>query len=167
MDNKNKLCFGIGFRSFVPCRSVSIFPSKAPDAVALTVEPTEEFRFTTVCGDALRIRSDVSMLFHAADVSKKLGASTYSYFLESKRPKPSQLQSVMDSMNLSDDDILSMVKSRHLQSPSEILSWVASINELAEEMKNDAVQKQMENEYSENNSVVSSDVSVSESSAGV
>lgn len=167
MDDKNKLCFGVGFRSFVPCRSVSIFPSKAPDAVALTVEPTEEFRFETVCGDALRIRSDVSMLFHAEDVSKRLGASTYARFLETKRPKPSQLQSVMDSMNLSDDDILSMVKSRHLQSPSEILSWVASINELAEEMKNDAIQKQMENEYSENNSSVSSDVSVSESSAGV
>lgn len=167
MDDTNKLNFGIGFRSFVPCRSVSIFPSKAPDAVALTVEPTEEFRFETVCGDALRIRSDVSMLLHAADVSKKLGVSTYSHFLETKRPKPSQLQSVMDSMNLSDDDILSMVKSRHLQSPSEILSWVESINELAEEMKNDAIQKQMENEYSENNSAVPSDGSVSESSAGV
>ena len=167
MDDNNKFCFGSGFRSFVPCRSVSIFPSKAPDAVALTVEPTEEFRFETVCGDALRIRSDVSMLFHAEDVSKRLGASTYARFLETKRPKPSQLQSVMDSMNLSDDDILSMVKSRHLQSPSEILSWVTSINELAEEMKNDAIQKQMENEYSENNSSVSSDVSVSESSTGV
>lgn len=167
MDDKNKLCFGVGFRSFVPCRSVSIFPSKAPDAVALTVEPTEEFRFETVCGDALRIRSDVSMLFHAEDVSKRLGVSTYSRFLETKRPKPSQLQTIMDSMNLSDDDILSMVKSRHLQFPSEILSWVASINELAEEMKNDAIQKQMENEYSEDNSDVSSDGSVSESSAGV
>lgn len=167
MADKIKLHFGIGFRSFVPCRSVSIFPSKAPDAVAPVIEPTEEFRFETVCGDALRIRSDVSMLFHAEDVSKRLGASTYARFLETKRPKPSQLQSVMDSMNLSDDDILSMVKSRHLQSPSEILSWVASINELAEEMKNDAIQKQMENEYSENNSSVSSDVSVSESSAGV
>lgn len=167
MTDKIKLNFGIGFRSFVPCRSVSIFPSKAPDAVALTVEPTEEFRFETVCGDALRIRSDVSMLFHAEDVSKRLGASTYARFLETKRPKPSQLQSVMDSMNLSDDDILSMVKSRHLQSPSEILSWVDSINELAEEMKNDAIQKQMENEYSEDNSSVSSGASVSESSAGV
>lgn len=167
MSDKNKLCFGIGFRSFVPCRSVSIFPSEAPAAVALTVEPTEEFRFETVCGDALRIRSDVSMLFHAEDVSKKLGASTYAHFLETRRPKPSQLQSVMDSMNLSDDDILSMVKSRHLQSPSEILSWVASINELAEEMKNDAILKQMENEYSEDNSADSSDGSVSESSAGV
>lgn len=167
MDDKNKLYFGIGFRSFVPCRSVSIFPSKAPDAVALTVEPSEEFRFETVCGDALRIRSDVSMLFHAEDISKRLGANTYARFLETKRPKPSQLQSVMDSMNLSDDDILSMVKSRHLQSPSEILSWVASINELAEEMKNDAIQEQIEDEYSENNSADSSDVSVSESSAGV
>lgn len=167
MSDKNNLCFGIGFRSFVPCRSVSIFPSKAPAAVALTVEPTEEFRFETVCGDALRIRSDVSMLFHAEDVSKRLGASTYAHFLETRRPKPSQLQSVMDSMNLSDDDILSMVKSRHLQSPSEILSWVASINELAEEMKNDAILKQMENEYSEDNSADSSDGSVSDSSAGV
>ena len=39
-----------------------------------------------------------------------------------------------------------MVKSRHLQPPSEILEWVESINELAEDMKSEALRQLAENE---------------------
>ena len=42
-------------------------------------------------------------------------------------------------MNLSDDELLSMVKSRHVQSPSEVLDWVNSINELASELESEAL----------------------------
>ena len=85
------------------------------------------------------------MLFHAADTAKKNGASGLQYLMNTKRIKTSSFQSQLDSMNLSDDEILSMVKSRHLQSPSEILAWSESINELAEDLKSDAL-KQLEYE---------------------
>ena len=50
-----------------------------------------------------------------------------------------------------------MVKSRHLQHPSEILAWVDSINDLAEDMKSEALKQMSENEKIE---ASSSDTSV-------
>ena len=61
------------------------------------------------------------------------------YLMESKRTKVSSVQSSLDALNPSDDELLAMVKSRHLQHPSEILAFVESINELADEMKSEAL----------------------------
>ena len=85
------------------------------------------------------------MLLHAADTAKKIGAAGMQYLMESKRTKVSSAQSSLDALNPSDDELLAMVKSRHLQHPSEILAFVESINELAEEMKSEAL-KSIENE---------------------
>ena len=59
--------------------------------------------------------------------------------MDTKRPKTSAFQNQLDSLNLSDDELLSMVKSRHVQSPSEVLDWVNSINELASELESEAL----------------------------
>ena len=40
---------------------------------------------------------------------------------------------------MSDDDLLSMVKSRHIQSASEILDWSAHITELAKDLESEAL----------------------------
>lgn len=100
-----------------------------------------------------RVRSDVSMLLHAADLAKRLGASTIQRFMDSKTPRSSSLQESLDKLNPSDDDLLSMVKSRHLQHPSEILDWVGSINELAEDMKSEALRQLAENEAAKTSAV--------------
>ena len=42
--------------------------------------------------------------------------------MNTKRPKTSAFQNQLDSLNLSDDELLSMVKSRHVQSPSGEIS---------------------------------------------
>lgn len=150
MSKKKVFCFGSGFRKFEPVRSVNIFPSQRPEEIALQVDPIESFRFEKVelSEDQVsyRIRSDVNMLLHAADLAKRVGASTVQRFMDSKSPRSSSLQEQLDKLNLSDDELLSMVKSRHLQHPSEILAWVESINELAEDMKSDALRQLAENE---------------------
>ena len=107
-----------------------------------------------------RIRSDVSMLLHAADLAKRVGVSTAQRFMDSKLSRSSSLQEQLDKLNPTDDELLSMVKSRHLQHPSEILAWVESINELAEDMKSDALRQLAENEKIE---ASSSDTSVGDS----
>lgn len=157
---KNTVCFGPGFRKSSVVRSVSLFPSQRPEEIALQVDPIESFRFekvTSTGGDSYRIRSDVSMLLHAADLAKRVGSSTIQYFMDSRRPKSSSIQEALDRLNPSDDELLSMVKSRHLQHPSEILAWVDSINDLAEDMKSEALKQMSENENIE---ASSSDTSV-------
>ena len=69
----------------------------------------------------------------------KIGAAGMQYLMESKRTKVSSVQSSLDELNPTDDELLAMVKSRHLQHPSEILAFVESINELAEDMKSEAL----------------------------
>jgi hypothetical protein len=74
-DKKNKscACFGPGYRNATFVREVQICPicaSSEPDIV-LEELPTEPFRFEKVGteeNEVVRIRSDVSMLLHAADI---------------------------------------------------------------------------------------------------
>ena len=146
-----KPCFGRGFRKIEVHPDVAIFPSQRPEEICPDISPVESFRIERDSEDPdspVRVRSDISMLFHAADTAKKIGSAGLQYLMNTKRTNTSSFQSQLDSMNLSDDEILSMVKSRHLQSPSEILAWSESINELAEDLKSDAL-KQLEYEKSE------------------
>ena len=119
MSKKKIFCFGSGFRKFEPVRSVNVFPSQRPEEIALEIDPIETFRFEKVECSAgnvsYRIRSDVSMLLHAADLAKRVGVSTAQRFMDSKRPRSSSIQESLDKLAPSDDELLSMVKSRHLQ----------------------------------------------------
>lgn len=148
-DCKNTVCFGPGFRRSSIVRSVSLFPSQRPEEIAVQVDPVDSFRFekvTSTDGDSYRVRSDVSMLLHAADLAKRIGSSSAQYFMDSRRSRSSSIQEALDKLNPSDDELLSMVKSRHLQHPSEILAFVDSINDLAEDMKSEALKQMSENE---------------------
>lgn len=139
---KNKLTFGRGFREISTPVKISLFPSQAPKEIVPEIDVTETFRFEEEGDDdcpCVRIRSDISMLFHAADMSKRIGVNGMQYLMNTKRPKTSAFQNQLDSLNLSDDELLSMVKSRHVQSPSEVLDWVNSINELASGLESEAL----------------------------
>lgn len=139
---KDKLTFGRGFREISTPVKISLFPSQAPKEIAPEIDVTETFRFEEEGDDdcpCVRVRSDISMLFHAADMSKRIGVNGMQYLMNTKRPKTSAFQNQLDSLNLSDDELLSMVKSRHVQSPSEVLDWVNSINELASELESEAL----------------------------
>ena len=124
--NESYTCFGPGYRKCTSVREVQICPicaSPEPDIV-LEELPTESFRFEKIGvedNEAIRIRSDVSMLLHAADMAKKYGSGFVQSMIDMHRPKSSSLQSQMDQM--SDAQILDTIKSRHLQSPSELIAW--------------------------------------------
>lgn len=128
-ENKIKntpVSFGPGYRKFTAVREVCFCPicsSSEPDIV-LEELPTERFRFEkngVEENEYVRIRSDVSMLLHAADMAKKYGPGFVQSMFDMRRPKSSAIQSQMDQM--SDAQILDTVKSRHLQSPSELIAW--------------------------------------------
>lgn len=139
--SKKPVSFGPGYRDFEVIREVRIFPvpsSSEPDIV-LEELPTEQFRFEK-CGteenEYIRIRSDVSMLLHAADMAKKYGSTFVQSMMDMRRPKSSAIQNQMDQM--SDSQILDTVKSRHIQSPSELIAWSEFLTEQAKSVEQEA-----------------------------
>lgn len=152
-EKKNKFCacFGPGYRNATFVREVQICPicaSSEPDIV-LEELPTEPFRFEKVGteeNEAVRIRSDVSMLLHAADMAKKYGTGFVQSMIDMRRPKSSAIQSQMDQM--SDAQILDTIKSRHLQSPSELIAWSEYLVEQAKGIEQEAERLVLEKEAS-------------------
>lgn len=146
--------FGPGYRPFAPVREIQICPICASSEPDIVVEelPTERFRFE-YCGELddpdvpVRIRSDVSMLLHAADMANKYGQNFVQSMIDLRRPKSSALQEVMDKM--SDAQILDTVKSRHLQSPSELIAWSEYLTEQAKSVEQEAERIALEQEASE------------------
>lgn len=161
--------FGPGYRMFTSFRKVEICPICASSEPNIVLEelPTEQFRFEKngIEGDEyLRIRSDVSMLLHAADMAKKYGTNFVQSVIDMRRPKSSALQSQMDRM--SDAQILDTIKSRHLQSPSELIAWSEHLMEQAKEIEQEAerlaLEKQAETVVDDSSSSSSSESSQSE-----
>lgn len=163
--SKSCACFGPGYRNATFVREVQVCPicaSSEPDIV-LEELPTEPFRFEKVGteeNDCVRIRSDVSMLLHAADMAKKYGSGFVQSMIDMRRPKSSAIQSQMDGM--SDAQILDTIKSRHLQSPSELLAWSEYLVDQAKVIEDEASRIALEKESVESNSTQVSSESQSE-----
>ena len=153
--NKSCVCFGPGYRKHEFVREVYLCPicaSSEPDIV-LEELPTEPFRFEKVGteeNESVRIRSDVSMLLHAADMAKKYGSGFVQSMIDMRRPKSSTLQSQMDQM--SDAQILDTVKSRHLQSPSELIAWSEYLIDQAKSIEDEVSRIALEKESVESSS---------------
>lgn len=147
--DREPISFGPGYRKFTAIREIQICPicsSSEPDIV-LDPLPTEPFRFERVGteeNEYVRIRSDVSMLLHAADMAKKYGPNFVQSMIDMRRPKSSTIQSQMDQM--SDTQILDTIKSRHLQSPSELISWSEYLMAQAKDIEQEAERISLERE---------------------
>ena len=133
----NKVCFGRGFRKVDPSISaVSFNPVVREKEIAVEIDPVSKFCIETVGkGDdkCYRYRSDISMLLHAKDTANKIGVEGLRYLSESRRTKTSAIQSQFDQMD--DQLLLDTVKSRHLQSPAEILALSESLTQVAHDLE--------------------------------
>lgn len=117
-----------------------LIPNIAPDsfAVAPQFDSTEELRVEIDETDEtcpVRYTSDVRLLLHTKDLASRAGLAVASKFGQSKQ-STSQIQQIMDTM--SDDDLLSTVRSRHIQSPSEIIAWSKELSAYAENLESQA-----------------------------
>ena len=112
-------------------------PNVEPDAFAVApqFDSTEELRVEIDDSDEtrpIRYTSDVRLLLHTKDLASRAGLSVASKFGQS-RQSASQIQQIMDKM--SDDDLLSTVRSRHVQTPSEIIAWSKELSSYAETLE--------------------------------
>lgn len=117
-----------------------LIPDVSPDAFAVApkFDSTEQLRVEideTSEDRPVRYTSDIRLLLHMKDLASRAGISVASKFGQSKQ-SPSQIQQIMDKM--SDDDLLSTVRSRHIQSPSEIIAWSKELSAYAEHLESQA-----------------------------
>lgn len=117
-----------------------LLPNIAPDAFAVAPEfdSTEQLRVEIDDTDEsrpVRYTSDIRLILHAKDLASRSGIAVASKFGQSKQ-SISQIQQVMDKM--SDDDLLATVRSRHIQSPSEIIAWSKELSAYAENLESQA-----------------------------
>lgn len=117
-----------------------LIPNVAPDAfsVAPEFDSTEQLRVEIYDNEEscpVRYTSDVSLILHTKDLASRAGLAVASKFGQSKQ-SASQIQQIMDSM--SDDDLLATVRSRYIQSPSEIIAWSKELSTYAEALESQA-----------------------------
>lgn len=118
----------------------SLVPDVSPDAFAIAPEfdSTEELRVEIDETDEsrpVRYTSDVRLILHTKDLASRAGLAIASKFGQT-RNSASQIQQIMDTM--SDDDLLATVRSRHIQSPSEIIAWSKDLAAHAEVLEREA-----------------------------
>lgn len=129
------------FNSLESLRQCSgLVPNVEPDAFAVAPEfdATEELRVEIDETDEsrpVRYTSDVRLILHTKDLASRAGLTIASKFGQS-RNSASQIQQIMDKM--SDDDLLATVRSRHVQSPSEIIAWSKELAVHAEALEREA-----------------------------
>lgn len=117
-----------------------LIPDVTPDAFAVAPEfdSTEQLRVEIYDNDEfcpVRYTSDVRLLLHTKDLASRAGLAVASKFGQSNR-SASQIQQVMD--NMSDDDLLATVRSRHVQAPSEIIAWSKELSAYAANLESQA-----------------------------
>lgn len=117
-----------------------LVPNVSPDAFAVAPEfdSTEELRVEIDETDEtrpVRYTSDVRLILHTKDLASRAGLAIASKFGQT-RNSASQIQQIMDTM--SDDDLLATVRSRYVQSPSEIIAWSKELAAHAEVLEHEA-----------------------------
>lgn len=117
-----------------------LVPDVSPDAfsVAPEFDSTEELRVEIDETDEsrpIRYTSDVRLILHTKDLASRVGLDVASKFGQN-RNSASQIQQIMDKM--SDDDLLSTVRSRYIQSPSELIAWSKELSAYAEDIESRA-----------------------------
>lgn len=100
----------------------------------LEKSPVNEFMFQeNECSGrkSLRVTSDIFMLFNQQRLDRMSKERLISYFesLSVNEPKLSELRS-----KLTDDQLCSFVKSRFIQSPSELMAWSQYLMSSQDEM---------------------------------
>lgn len=115
-------------------------PNVEPDAFAVApqFDSTEQLRVEIDESDEtcpVRYTSDIRLILHTKDLASRAGLAIASKFGHGSQ-SASQIQQIMDKM--SDDDLLSTVRSRHIQSPSEIIAWSKELSAYAETLESQA-----------------------------
>jgi len=112
----------------------------------LTVRPIDEMRFVTEQNGSIRFVSDATLLLNEQRIINDIGEDNYRNFIRELQVNPS---SPYKDANFTDEQLMTEIKSRYVQSPSEVREWVRDMLDQQENISSEARVKLEEMKASE------------------
>lgn len=101
----------------------------------LTVRPIDELRFVQELNGSIRFVSDATLLLNEQRIINDIGEDNYRNFIRELQVNPS---SPYKDGNFTDEQLMTEIKSRYVQSPSEVREWVRDMLDQQESISADA-----------------------------
>lgn len=115
----------------------------------ITVRPIDELRFVKEMNGSVRFVSDATLLLNEQRIINDIGEDNYRNFIRELQVNPS---SPYKDGNFTDEQLMTEIKSRYVQSPSEVREWVRDMLDQQEKISDDVKVKLEEMKSSETES---------------
>jgi hypothetical protein len=115
----------------------------------ITVRPIDELRFVQELNGSVRFVSDATLLLNEQRIINDIGEDNYRNFIRELQVNPS---SPYKDGNFTDEQLMTEIKSRYVQSPSEVREWVRDMLDKQEQISDEAKAKLEEMKSSETES---------------
>lgn len=104
----------------------------------ITVRPIDQLRFVEESDGSIRFVSDATLLLNEQRIINDIGEDNYRNFIRELQVNPS---SPYKDGNFTDEQLMTEIKSRYVQSPSEVREWVRDMLDQQEKISDDAKAK--------------------------
>lgn len=115
-----------------------------------TVRPIDELRFVIEQNSSVRFVSDATLLLNEQRIINDIGEDNYRNFIRELQVNPS---SPYKDGNFTDEQLMTEIKSRYVQSPSEVREWVRDMLDKQEQISDEAKANLEEMKSSESESI--------------
>lgn len=115
----------------------------------ITVRPIDELRFLEELNGSVRFVSDATLLLNEQRIINDIGEDNYRNFIRELQVNPS---SPYKGGNFTDEQLMTEIKSRYVQSPSEVREWIRDMLDQQEKISDDVKAKLEEMKSSETES---------------
>lgn len=112
----------------------------------VTVRPIDELRFVEELDGSIRFVSDATLLLNEQRIINDIGEDNYRNFIRELQVNPS---SPYKDGNFTNEQLMTEIKSRYVQSPSEVREWVRDMLDKQERISDEAKAKLEEMKSSE------------------
>lgn len=120
----------------------------------ITVRPIDQLRFVEELDGSIRFVSDATLLLNEQRIINDIGEDNYRNFIRELQVNPS---SPYKDGNFTDEQLMTEIKSRYVQSPSEVREWVRDMLDKQEQISDEAKAKLEEMKSSESEPIEPTD----------
>lgn len=101
-------------------------------AIYCQVGPVEMLRYVKDDDGIIHYVSDVNLLMNAERLRDQIGEESYLNLIRGIQPKKSPYDN-----NYTDEQLFTAIKSRFVQSPSEVLAWIESLGSAGDSIRSE------------------------------